>query len=57
MMGWHYFQMDNLSEAQRWLEESLKLDGNNAVARTYLELIQKERAAGPNARLLPKLHQ
>lgn len=48
MMGWHYFQIDNFAETCRWMEKTLELQGENQMARSYLELAKQAIAEQNN---------
>ena len=45
MMGWHYFQVENYEQAQKWFAESLQVNWmSNPLARVYLDLAVKRQA-------------
>jgi tetratricopeptide (TPR) repeat protein len=50
MMGWHYFQVENFAETQRWMERSLEINAAyNSLATTYLNLAKKSQASPGHA--------
>jgi len=52
IVGWHYVQIGDYAAARPWFERSLRLGGDNDIARSYLDLVgQKlvERASGKGA--------
>ena len=52
IVGWHYVQIGDYAAARPWFERSLRLGGENDIARSYLDLVgQKlvERASGKGA--------
>lgn len=48
MMGWHYYQMGDLSEAQRWFKKSLEVY-YSALAWSYLDIVQRQMADQANS--------
>jgi tetratricopeptide (TPR) repeat protein len=52
IVGWHYVQIGDYAAARPWFERSLRLGGENDIARSYLDLVgQKlvEKASGKGA--------
>jgi tetratricopeptide (TPR) repeat protein len=48
-VGWHYVQVGDYAAAQEWFNRSLKLWGNNDIARNYLAICEAklaEKASG-----------
>ena len=48
-IGWHYVQTGDYALARQWFLRSLKLDGNNEIARNYLVICERklvEQASG-----------
>jgi O-antigen ligase len=48
-IGWHYVQTGDYTTARQWFFRSMKLDGNNPIAESYLEICDRklvEKAAG-----------
>jgi O-antigen ligase len=44
-IGWHYVQTGDYAAAEAWFTRSLKLSGNNAIARNYLAICESKLAA------------
>ena len=44
-IGWHYVQTGDYAAAAEWFKRSLKLCGDNAIARNYLAICQARLAA------------
>ena len=56
MMGWHYIQVEDYTQAQQWLTASLQVNfQSNPLARVYLDLAEKRLAEqkSPAVRPLP----
>ena len=49
-IGWHYVQTGDYAAAQQCFERSLKLDGDNAIARNYLAICESRLAAKASGR-------
>ncbi len=48
-IGWHYVQTGDYTTARQWFLRSLKLDGNNPIAESYLVICDRkliEKASG-----------
>ena len=48
-VGWHYVQLGDYSTARQWFIRSLKLDNNNEIAKSYLNICDQkltDQAAG-----------
>ena len=50
-MGWHYVQLEDYKEAQKWFVNSQRMNfKNNPITDSYLEIIQRKLAEPPAIR-------